>query len=84
MNHSLVDVRGQHLVVSQFTLLGDCSSGKRPSFIQAARPEVARPLYDRAIVLSRELGVETFGGVFQADMKVCLVNDGPVTLVLES
>lgn len=82
MNRSLKDVGGEHLIVSQFTLLGDCSSGRRPSFIDAERPELAKPLYERAIELSRAAGVKTEGGVFQADMKVGLVNDGPVTFVL--
>lgn len=83
MNLSLKDVGGAHLIVSQFTLAGDCSGGKRPSFIQAARPEVARPLFEKSLELSRAAGVPTEGGVFQADMKVALVNDGPVTLILE-
>lgn len=84
MNRSLQDVGGSHLIVSQFTLYGDAAKGNRPSFVDAARPEAARPLYERAIELSRALGLNTEGGQFQADMKVTLVNDGPVTLVLES
>jgi D-tyrosyl-tRNA(Tyr) deacylase len=83
MNLSLQDKRGQHLIVSQFTLAGDCSSGRRPSFIGAERPELAKPLWEKAIAFSRSLGVDTAGGIFQADMKVSLVNDGPVTFVLE-
>ena len=83
LNLSLQDIQGQHLVVSQFTLLADTSSGRRPSFIAAARPEQAKPLYEAALAASRALGVPTEGGVFQADMKVSLVNDGPVTLILE-
>ncbi len=83
LNLSLQDIQGQHLVVSQFTLLADTSSGRRPSFIGAARPEQAKPLYEEALQASRALGVPTEGGVFQADMKVSLVNDGPVTLIVE-
>lgn len=84
MNLSVLDVGGSHLVVSQFTLWGDAQKGNRPSFIEAARPEVARPLYDLALAKSRELGLETAGGRFQARMDVSLVNDGPVTLIIES
>lgn len=85
MNRSLKDVGGSHLLVSQFTLAGDASSGRRPSFIQAERPELARPLYEAALRISaEELKVPTQGGVFQAEMKVRLVNDGPVTFILES
>jgi D-aminoacyl-tRNA deacylase len=82
MNLSLSDVRGEHLIVSQFTLAADCSSGRRPSFTTAERPELAKVLYERAIELSRAMGVETRGGVFQADMKITSTNDGPVTFVL--
>ena len=84
MNLSLKDVGGEVLVVSQFTLYGDCRKGKRPSFIAAARPETAIPLYERFIaeLRDRDLHVET--GEFGADMKVSLVNDGPVTLILDT
>jgi len=87
MNRSLDEVRGAVLVVSQFTLYGDARKGRRPSFIDAAPPEVANQLYDRFVALLREEGarssipVET--GVFGAMMEVELVNDGPVTLLLE-
>jgi len=84
MNRSLIDMRGSHLIVSQFTLAANTSSGRRPSFIQAEAPEAARALYERAIELSTALGVPTVGGVFQADMKIELINDGPVTFVLDS
>jgi D-aminoacyl-tRNA deacylase len=83
MNLSLADVDGALLVVSQFTLYGDAVKGRRPSFIDAARPEVAVPLYERFIVLLRERGAKVETGEFGAMMQVELVNDGPVTLWLE-
>ncbi len=83
MNLSLVDVDGQVLVVSQFTLLGVVKRGRRPSFTDAARPEHARPLIDRMIHSFRERDVITAHGVFGATMDVELTNDGPVTLILE-
>lgn len=83
MNQSLIDVHGEHLIVSQFTLLGDCLGGRRPSFIAAESPELAKILYQKSLVMSQELGVRTLGGIFQADMKVSLVNDGPVTFVID-
>lgn len=83
MNLSLADVGGALLVVSQFTLYGDASQGRRPSFIQAARPEVAVPLYERFLALLRERGGRVETGAFGAMMEVELVNDGPVTLWLE-
>ncbi len=84
MNRSLLDIQGQMLVISQFTLWGDCRKGRRPSFVQAADPELAEPLYERFVaeVRSRDVVVET--GRFGAMMQVRLVNDGPVTLVIES
>lgn len=84
MNRSLLDVSGEHLIVSQFTLLADTSSGRRPSFILAEAPERARAIYDHALRWSAATGVRTAGGIFQAEMEVALVNDGPVTLVMES
>jgi D-tyrosyl-tRNA(Tyr) deacylase len=83
MNRTLADVGGSLLVVSQFTLYGDAKKGRRPSFIDAARPEVAEPLYDRFVELLRERGVTVETGRFGAMMDVELVNDGPVTLMLE-
>ena len=83
MNLSLGDVGGALLVVSQFTLYGNAEKGRRPSFIDAARPEVAVPLYERFVALLRERGVQVETGEFGAMMDVELVNDGPVTLWLE-
>ena len=83
-NLALADVGGAALVVSQFTLYGDVRKGRRPSFIDAARPEVAIPIYERFIALLRERGVPVETGEFGADMQVDLINDGPVTLMLDS
>ena len=83
MNLALADVGGELLVVSQFTLYGDAAKGRRPSFIDAARPETAMPLYERFIALLRERGVTVGTGEFGAMMDVELVNDGPLTLWLE-
>jgi D-tyrosyl-tRNA(Tyr) deacylase len=83
MNLALADVGGAVLVVSQFTLYGNAQKGRRPSFIDAARPEQAIPLYERFVALLRERGVQTETGEFGAMMDVELVNDGPVTLWLE-
>ncbi|MEO1497788.1 MAG: D-aminoacyl-tRNA deacylase [Planctomycetota bacterium] len=84
MNHSLTDTGGAMLVVSQFTLLADCRKGKRPSYVGAARPETAEPLYERLVAAVRDLGVTVATGRFRTDMAVSLINDGPVTLVIES
>ncbi len=84
MNKSLIDVNGSLLAVSQFTLFGDCRHGRRPSFSKAARPEIARPLYDHFVQAIRNLGVHCETGIFQADMQVTLQNDGPVTLLLDT
>jgi len=84
MNRGLSETGGSLLVVSQFTLYGDCSKGRRPSFIDAARPEVAIPLYERFVNAARALGVTVATGQFGADMQVELVNDGPVTLIIDT
>jgi D-tyrosyl-tRNA(Tyr) deacylase len=83
MNLGLGEVQGELLVISQFTLYGDASKGRRPSFIDAARPEVAIPLYEQFLGELRSRGYPVASGEFGADMQVELVNDGPVTLVLE-
>jgi D-aminoacyl-tRNA deacylase len=84
MNLSLQDIGGTHLLVSQFTLCADTSKGNRPSFIAAARPEQAIEIYNHALEFSKSLGLPTKAGQFQADMKITLLNDGPVTIVLDS
>lgn len=83
-NRSLSDVGGQLLVVSQFTLFGDCRKGRRPSFTEAAEPHRAQELYRRFIATVKGQGVSVATGEFQARMEVALVNDGPVTLLLDS
>ena len=84
LNRSLLDVEGSALVVSQFTLYGDCKKGRRPSFVKAAHPSLAEPLYERFCEDLRELGVPVQTGIFGAMMDVGLVNDGPVTLILDA
>ncbi len=83
MNRSLIDTGGAALVVSQFTLLGDCRKGRRPAFTAAAEPKLATRLYERYADLLAERGIEVQRGVFAADMKVSLINDGPVTIILD-
>lgn len=83
MNRSIVDAGGAMLVVSQFTLYGDVVKGRRPSFVDAARPEHARPLYDKFVDGLRQRGVQVETGEFGAAMQVEIVNDGPVTLWIE-
>jgi D-tyrosyl-tRNA(Tyr) deacylase len=84
MNLSLREVGGDLLVVSQFTLLADCRKGRRPSFIDAAPPELAQRLYDVYVAAARDQGLTVATGRFRAHMDVALVNDGPVTLILKS
>lgn len=83
-NLSLKEVRGEMLVVSQFTLYGDCRKGRRPSFTEAEEPTIAKDLYERLVLKLREQGIPVQTGEFQAKMEVHLVNDGPVTLLLDS
>jgi D-tyrosyl-tRNA(Tyr) deacylase len=83
MNLDLASVQGSVLVVSQFTLYGDCRQGRRPSFVGAARPEIAIPLYEAFLNAVRALGAPVQAGIFGAEMQVELVNDGPVTLIIE-
>ena len=84
MNRSLVEAGGEMLVVSQFTLLGDCRKGRRPSFVEAAPPQRALDLYESFISRVKSKGISVATGQFQAMMAVSLVNDGPVTLIVES
>ena len=84
MNLSLLDIQGAMLVISQFTLLGDCRKGRRPSFVAAAKPAVAEALYEAFVAAARSQGIETATGRFGAMMQVSLTNDGPVTLLLDS
>jgi len=84
MNRSVQDISGSVLVVSQFTLLGDCRKGRRPGFTDAAEPELADKLYEEYVSLLRQRGITVATGVFRAEMKVGLVNDGPVTMLLDS
>lgn len=84
MNLALADVDGELLVVSQFTLLGDCRKGRRPSFIDAAPPEMAERMYEEFVAAARAAGIRVATGKFRTHMEVELVNDGPVTLLIDS
>lgn len=84
MNLSLIDLGYELLVVSQFTLYGDCTKGRRPNFTEAAKPEKAEQLYEKLIKLCRGKDIKVETGIFGAHMKVDLVNDGPVTIILDS
>lgn len=84
MNRSIIDVAGEVLVVSQFTLLADCSRGRRPGFSNAAAPEDARILYEHFTELIRRYGISTGTGAFGQMMQISLVNEGPVTIILDS
>ncbi len=84
MNLSLLDINGELLIVSQFTLYGDCRKGRRPNFMSAAGPEKAEELYNELVEKCREMGIKTETGTFQAYMNVNIENDGPVTVILDS
>ena len=84
INLSLDDVGGELLIISQFTLYGNCRKGRRPEFLSAARPEIAIPMYEKFVAICREKGYHVETGEFGADMAVSLVNDGPVTLILDT
>ncbi len=84
MNRSLLETGGELLAVSQFTLIADCRKGRRPSFIEAAGPEMATDLYERFVNTVREESVRIQTGRFRAMMEVALINDGPVTIIIES
>ncbi|ERT69653.1 MAG: D-aminoacyl-tRNA deacylase [Cetobacterium somerae] len=84
MNLGLKDVNGELLIISQFTLYGNCIKGRRPAFIDAAKPDVANELYEKFLKKCKDLGFKTEAGIFGADMKVELLNDGPVTLIIDT
>jgi D-tyrosyl-tRNA(Tyr) deacylase len=84
MNRSIADISGSCLVISQFTLYGDCRKGRRPSFVEAAHPDLAKPLYEHFVELLSQQGIPVETGIFAADMQVSLTNDGPVTLMIDT
>lgn len=84
MNKSLMDIGGEMLVISQFTLYGDCRKGRRPNFMAALGGEESKKLYDKFILMLKEYGIKVETGIFGADMKVDIQNDGPVTILLDS
>lgn len=83
-NLGLEDIKGELLVISQFTLYGNCIKGRRPGFTEAARPDLAEPLYEKFLEKCRSFGIKTECGKFGADMKVELLNDGPVTMIIDT
>ncbi|MDK2867167.1 MAG: D-aminoacyl-tRNA deacylase [Clostridiales bacterium] len=84
LNRSLLDIQGEMLCISQFTLLGDCRRGRRPSFTKAARPEAANDLYEQFVEKTRTMGIKVETGVFQTYMHVDIQNDGPITILVDS
>ena len=84
MNLSLLDIDGEMLIISQFTLYGDCKKGRRPGFSAAAPPKIAEPLYQQFIEAAKAKGIPVASGVFQANMQIDMVNNGPVTLLIDS
>ena len=84
MNLSLLDIQGELLIISQFTLYGDVRKGKRPNFTQSAKPDIAEDLYNQFVDKCKEKGIKTEKGVFGAHMKINLINDGPVTIMVDS